>query len=265
MNILEKFFYHLGAQTVKLFSLFDGLGAFFIFHFKLLPKYFSKPLRLRLVLLQIENIGINSLSVVLLTSVFTGLVMAIQLYSAFSKFGAGDMIGFTIFIAIGKELGPVFTALMIISRAISAMTAEIGTMKVTEQIDAMNVLGIDAKKYLIVPRVLAMVVSLPILVLIFDLVANASSYILATQALGVNPTVYMSIITKYAHFGDFGEGIIKGAIFGLVTSWIGTYSGYKTKGGAKGVGRATTKAVVLASVSLFLINYITSSFFILLG
>jgi len=264
MNIVEKPLYQIGKTFLKLFSKLEPFGEFFIFHFNLLPKYFSKPLRLRQILLQIETIGINSLSVILLTSIFTGLVMGIQLYDAFHKFGAEDIMGYTIFVAIGKELGPVFTALMVISRAVSAMAAELGTMRVTEQIDAINVLSIDAKKYLIAPRIIATTISLPILTLLFDLVANISSYLLATQALGVNSTTYINTITKYANFGDFLQGSFKGVLFGITISWIGTYIGYKTKGGAKGVGIATTKAVVFASVSLFLINYLASSFFILL-
>lgn len=262
MNTLDKIFSPIGKPIVTLFRQLDFLGAFFIFHFKLLPKYFKPPYRFKQILTQIESIGANSLGVVLLTGVFTGLVMAIQLYYAFHKFGAESMMGYTIFLAIGKELGPVFTTLMVISRAISAMAAELGTMRVTEQIDAIDVLSVDSTKYLIIPRIIATIISLPFLILIFDFVANLSSFYLATYALGVNPTAYLDTITQLGLIGDFAEGMAKGVVFGVLIAWIGTYIGYFTKGGARGVGQSTTKAVVISSVSLFLANYFISSIFL---
>ncbi len=262
MNRVEKIFTPFGKPFVMLAQQIPLLGAFFLFHLRLIPKYFSKPVRIKQILIQIESIGANSLGVVILTGVFTGLVLAIQLYYAFNKFGAEAMMGYTIFLAIGKELGPVFTTLMVISRAISAMSAELGTMRVTEQIDAIDVLSVDSTKYLIIPRIIATVVSLPMLILVFDFVANLSAYFLATQALGVNPTAYLDTIRQLAEVGDFAEGIVKGAVFGILISWIGTYVGYFTSGGARGVGQSTTKAVVISSVTLFLANYFISSLFL---
>jgi len=262
--MIETLLASFGRPVVNLFSQIERLGAFFVFHMTLFPRYFTPPFRMQLILKQIEHVGVSSLGVVMMTAVFTGFVLAIQMYQGFHRFGAEAVMGYTIFVAIGKELGPVFTSLMLISRAVSAMAAELGTMRVTEQIDAIDILSVDSKRYLVVPRIIAMVISLPILILVFDLVANISGFILATAALGVNPTQYLDTITQYMRFWDFGVGMIKGVVFGFVISAIGTYIGYYTKGGAKGVGVATTKSVVIASVALFLTNYFLSSLFLLL-
>lgn len=261
MNI----FYHIGKIIMRLFSYSEVLGKFFVFHISLIRKYFTRPFRIKQILIQIENIGFDSLGVIFLTAVFTGLVMTIQLYGAFRQFGVQDMLGYTIYLAIGKELGPVFTALMVISRAVSAMAAELGTMRVTEQIDAIDVLSVDSKKYLIIPRVIAMVIALPILTLFFDLVANLAAYVFSTQTLNINGIVYLNTIRQFAHINDFFQGIVKGVFFGFAISWIGTYIGYHTSGGARGVGRATTQAVVVASIALFLVNYFVSSAFLIYG
>jgi phospholipid/cholesterol/gamma-HCH transport system permease protein len=264
MRALESLLYHIGKPLWVVGELVAALGRFSIFQYRLIPIFFKRPFRFSLLMRQIEQIGANSLLVVGLTAVFTGMVMAIQLYTAFSKFGAEEMMGYTIFLAIGRELGPVFTALMLISRAVSAMAAELGTMRVTEQIDAIEVLSIDSRHYLIVPRILAAVIATPFLVMFFDLVANLGGYLLSTQVLGVNPTAYMRTIYQFSELTDFMQGFVKGAVFGLVVASIGTYVGYHAKGGARGVGLATTQAVVLASVALFLTNYFLSSIFLLL-
>jgi phospholipid/cholesterol/gamma-HCH transport system permease protein len=154
---------------------------------------------------------------------------------------------------------------MLISRAVSAMSAELGTMRVTEQIDAIDILSIDSKQYLIIPRIIAIIFATPLLIVVFDLIANIGAYVMATYALDVNPTLYVEFISKYAKIEDFGTGLIKGVVFGYVISSIGTYVGYFANGGAKGVGEATTKAVVIASVALFLANYFISSVFLLLN
>lgn len=261
MKFFEPVLYLIGKPFTLFFVLLEAFGKFCLFHFLLFGKYFSRPIRLREILTQVEIIGVNSLGVIILTGVFTGLVLAIQMYVAFKQFGADEMMGYTIFVAVGKELGPVFTALMVTSRAISSMSAELGTMRVTEQIDALDVFSIDSQKYLLVPRILGAVIAMPILVLIFDLVANMGAYAISVYALDINPTPYSNMVAQYAKFSDFLQGVVKGVFFGFVVAWIGTYVGYKTKGGAKGVGIATTKAVVLSSVSIFLVNYLVSSFF----
>ncbi len=264
MRALESLLYHIGKPFMALVELIAALGRFTIFQIRLVPLFFKRPFRFGLLMRQIEQIGANSLLVVGLTALFTGMVMAIQLYAAFSKFGAEEMMGYTIFLAIGRELGPVFTALMLISRAVSAMAAELGTMRVTEQIDAIEVLSIDSRQYLIVPRILATIIAMPFLVMFFDLVANLGAYLLSVHALGINPTAYMRTIYQYSELTDFMQGFVKGGVFGLVVASVGTYVGFHAKGGARGVGLATTQAVVLASVALFLTNYFLSSLFLVL-
>lgn len=262
--MVAKTLNNIGKATIGSVDLLNSFGAFLIFQAKLIPLFFKKPFRFRLIVRQLEVIGTNSLLVVGLTGLFTGMVMAIQLHNAFAKFGAENMMSYAIFLAIGRELGPVFTALMLISRAVSAMSAELGTMRVTEQIDAIDVLSIDPRAYLMIPRIIAAIIATPLLVMFFDFVANLGSYVLSVYALGVNPIAYSRMITQFAEMGDFMQGFVKGIVFGYVISAIGTYIGFHAKGGAKGVGTATTQAVVFASVALFLVNYFLSSIFLLL-
>ncbi|MDR2151931.1 MAG: ABC transporter permease [Helicobacteraceae bacterium] len=261
--MFEAFLFRLGQPFCAFAEFSAKIGAFFIFQARFFPLLFSRPFRGALLLKQLEAIGANSLLVVVMTAVFTGMVMAIQLYGAFHQFGAESMMGYAIFLAIGRELGPVFTALMLISRAASAMAAELGTMRVTEQIDAIEALSVNSKAYLLTPRILATTIAAPLLIAVFDFVANVGSYLLAVE-LGVNKHAYMRTIVSFAHLSDFLQGCVKGVVFGYLISAIATYVGFNAKGGAKGVGIATTQAVVSASVALFLANYFLSSLFLLL-
>ena len=215
-----------------------------------------------MLLEQLKFIGYESIGVIFLTSFFTGLVEAVQLYHGFHKFGVDDFMGYTIFLSIVKELGPVFTALMVVSRGISAFAAELGSMRVTEQIDALDVMAVDSKHYLIVPRILATFIAMPLLILFFDAVANFSAYFISTVSLGINGYKYLDIIRQYAEFKDINQSIIKGLVFGYLISAIGTYIGYFTTGGAKGVGKSTTLAVVIASVAVFIADYVLSTIFL---
>jgi len=263
--LVEKFFFFIGNQSLKLFDfLIISLGKFVLFHLGVLKLIFTPPFRGKEIAKQIEFIGVSSISVIFLTAFFTGMVEAIQLYSGFHRFGIESFMGYTIFLSICKELGPVFATLMVISRAVSGISAEIGTMKVTEQIDALDVMGVDSKQYLIVPRIIAMLISLPILILIFDAIANMGAYLISTYVLDVNPTAYLNTIKQLANFKDFTHGIIKGVVFAYLISAIGTYVGYNTTGGAKGVGQSTTKAVVISSITIFIADYLLSAIFLFL-
>ena len=261
---MQRIFYYLGLPFVQFYRSLEGFGAFLIFEFKLLPLFFKPPYRIKETLQQMEIIGVGSLFVISLTAIFTGLVEAIQLYHGFHKFGAEEFMGYTIFVSISKELGPVFGALMLISRAISAMTAELGTMRVTEQIDAIDTLAVDSKKYLIIPRVVATTISTPLLVIVFVFLGNLAAYLISVYALGVNPTSYKNTITTYLEFSDIGTGLIKAVVFGYLMSIIGTYIGYFTRGGARGVGLSTTKAVVYSAMTVFAANYFLSTLFLFL-
>jgi len=259
--LISKTFSFIGDSTIK---FFQGFGHFTIFQLKIFLLMFKPPYRIKNLLEQITFMGYGSLGVIFLTSFFTGLIEAVQLYQGFHRFGVDDFIGYTIFISIVKELGPVFAALMVVSRGISAYAAELGSMRVTEQIDALDVMAVDSRHYLIVPRILATIISMPLLILFFDAVANFSAYLISTISLDINGYKYLDNIRRLAEFKDINQSIIKGIFFGYFISAIGTYIGYFTRGGAKGVGKSTTKAVVIASISIFLIDYILSSIFLII-
>jgi len=257
-------FFTIGKMVLSFQSIIERFGVFILFQSHLFPLYF-KNIRLKLILKEIMIIGIGTVGVIVLTGFFTGMVMVIQLYSGFHQFGIDSFIGYTVFLSIAKELGPVFGALMLISRAVSSMAAELGTMRVTEQIDAIETLALDSKEILIIPKIIATIISLPLLVIFFDFIGNISAFIISTYMLGINPITYQNIIMQNLIMSDIYSGIIKAFVFGFVVSSIGTYMGYMTSGGAKGVGQATTKAVVYAAVSVFMLNYLLSSLFLMLG
>ncbi len=263
-SVIESFFSAIGRPIVQSATLLSKFGTFILFQMHVLPLLFTTFSRTKLLFRQIEVIGIGTIGVVALTGMFTGMVESIQLYNGFHDFGVESFMGYTIFVSITKELGPVFASLMLISRAVSAMAAELGTMRVTEQIDAIETLGVDSKKYLIVPRIVATTLSLPMLVLVFDFVAITSAYYISTLVLDVNPISYQDTIMRLGHFSDIGSGLIKAFFFGLIVSSIGTYMGYFTRGGARGVGQATILAVVYSAVSIFVANYFLSSLFLFL-
>ncbi len=263
-GFIETFFSWIGAPFLRLYEQITGFGRFVEFQFGLIPLYLKRPYRMPEFFQQMNSIGIGTLGVILLTALFTGMVEAIQLYQGFHQFNAENFMGYTIFLSISRELGPVFAALMLTSRAISAMAAELGTMRVTEQIDAIETLAVDSKKYLIIPRILATTFSLPLLVIVFDFVGNVSAYLISTEALGVNPVSYQNMIQQYLEFSDIGTGVLKAFVFGFLVSSIGTYLGYFARGGARGVGQATTAAVVYSAVTIFAANYFLSSLFLFL-
>jgi len=264
--LIENFFFNIGSIVLKTFDLFIvTLGKFSLFQLEVFKLLFKRPFRIKETMSQIEIIGMNAFFVIFLTAFFTGMVEAVELYSAFHKFGIEQYMGYTIFLSVCKELGPVFATLMVISRSVSAIAAELGTMKVTEQIDALDVMAVNSKQYLIVPRILGMIISLPILILMFDTIANIGAYIVSTYVLDINSTSYLNTIKQLAQFKDFTQGVVKGVVFAYLISAIATYVGYNTTGGAKGVGRSTTTAVVMASITVFIADYIVASMFLLFG
>ena len=263
--MIESILAFIGRPFLAMYKSIESFGAFVIFQLQIIPLYatvFSRP---KLLFRQIEIIGYGSLGVVSLTALFTGMVEAIQLYEGFKDFGVEGYMGYTIFVSITKELGPVFGTLMVTSRAISAMAAELGTMRVTEQIDAIDLLGVDSRAYLITPRIVATMLSLPLLVLWFDFISISSAYMISTGVLGVNPIIYQDTIAQLGSFSDISNGLIKAFVFGIIISQIGSYVGYSASGGARGVGQATISAVVYSSIALFVSNYFLSSVFLVLG
>jgi phospholipid/cholesterol/gamma-HCH transport system permease protein len=220
---------------------------------------FRRPFKLNYVFRQMEFVGVNSVGVVIITGVFTGMVLALQSSYGFRKFGAEGLVGTTVALSMTRELGPVLTSLMVTGRAGSAMAAELGTMRVTEQIDALLVMALNPIKYLVVPRVLASFLMLPILTVISDFVGILGGYVVAVKMLGINEGAYINKMIKYLDLQDIYNGLIKAAFFGVIMSVISCYKGFYTSGGSEGVGRATTEAVVLSSVTILVSDYVLTS------
>jgi phospholipid/cholesterol/gamma-HCH transport system permease protein len=261
---MEAIFAFIGTPFVNFMKKMDKFGTFILFQLHLVPLIFKRPWRIKQIFEQIEVVGIGTFWVIFLTALFTGLVEAVQLYQGFSKFGAEGFMGYTIFISITRELAPIFAGLMLISQAISSMAAELGTMRVTEQIDAIETLAVDSKKYLLIPRIIATTIALPLLVIAFDFISNLSAFIMAWIVLDMNPNGYIDTIKQLLDFSDIGTGVMKGFVYGYLVGSIGSYVGYHTTGGAKGVGISTTKAVVLSSVTIFIANFFLSQTYLLL-
>jgi len=202
-----------------------------------------------------EFVGVKSIFVVVLTGTFTGMVMALQGYHGFRMFSAESLVGSTVALGMTRELGPVLTSLMVTARAGSAMAAELGTMRVTEQIDALYVMAANPVKHLIVPRVIAGVLMVPLLTVVSDFMGILGGYFVGVHILNINSGVFIKNITRLVELNDIYNGLVKAACFGLILSLIGCYKGFNTYGGAEGVGRATTEAVVLASITILISDY----------
>lgn len=220
---------------------------------------FYPPFRVDLLFQQMERVGVRSVLVVVLTGAFTGMVLALQSFHATRSYGAETMVGVAVALSMTRELGPVLTSFMVTGRAGSAMAAEIGTMRVTEQIDALTAMAVNPIKYLIVPRVLASIVVVPMLTVIADFVGIIGGYFSGVIILRINAGAYVANMERYVALDDIYHGIIKAAVFGLILSLIGCYKGYSTTGGAEGVGRATTQSVVLATVTILMANYLLTA------
>lgn len=217
------------------------------------------PWRLRQFFRQMEFVGNHSLFVVMLTSLFTGMVLALQTYHAFRLFSAEGLVGATVALSMTRELGPVITALMVTGRAGSAIAAEIGTMRVTEQVDALTVMAINPVQYLVSPRIVAGFLMLPLLTVVADFVGIVGGYLVGVKMLGINEGIFLNRIYELVTLDDIYEGMIKAAVFGALLTLVGCYKGFYTSGGAEGVGRATTEAVVMASVLILASDYVLTS------
>ena len=218
-----------------------------------------RPLRAALILQQRECGGFGSLVLVMRTGVFTGAVFTLPSVPARARVGMESMVGSTVLIAVARELAPVLAALMVTGRVGSAMATELGTMRVSEQIDAMEVMAVEPVHYLIVPRLLACAVMLPCLVVVFDMVASLGSYVVAVLWLHIDEGSYLARIRWYLDPVDFAHGIYKGFVFGVVIAVVGCFKGFHAHGGARGVGIATTQTVVVGSVAIFVLDYVLTS------
>jgi len=251
-NLLEL----LGKKTL---ALLREMGAVIIFCGQTLRWTFSRPFYLKNLLKQMEQIGVNSVPVVLTTAISTGMVLALQSYTGFKRFGAQSLIGAVVSLSMTRELGPVLTGLMVAGRAGASMAAELGTMRVTEQIDALHTLATNPMKYLVVPRFLASTIMMFFLSGLGTYVGILGGYFVGVKVLGTNPTTYMNQSINNTTVSDIWYGLIKALVFGAVVGLIGCYKGFNTEGGAEGVGKATTGAVVVSCMLILILDYFLSA------
>ncbi len=240
----------------------EATGRLVIFTSMAVSHCVRPPFYPRLIVRQMIEIGYYSLPVVGLTAIFTGMVLALQSYTGFARFSAESAIPNVVVISITRELGPVLAGLMVAGRVGAAMAAEIGTMRVTEQIDALHTLATNPFKYLVAPRLIAGLTMLPILVFIADIIGVFGGYVVASYKLGFNPATYLKNTLDFVEPMDVISGLVKAGVFGFLITLMGCYHGYNSRGGAQGVGAATTNAVVSASILILCFNYfITELFF----
>ena len=233
----------------------DALKKFVILFGQMLVATVRPPYRFKQLLIAMEFVGFGSMFIILLAGFSCGAILAYQCAYAFGMFGAEAMTGATVALALCRELGPVLTAIMVAGRASSGMATVIGTMKVTEQIDAMKTMAVDPVQYLIVPRVWGTVLMMPVLTAVMDFIGIVAAYVVGVMLSGVDFGAFEAMINNILRPFDVYGGLIKAAVFGILVSFIGCYKGYYAAGGAKGVGEATTDAVVYASVSVLILDY----------
>jgi phospholipid/cholesterol/gamma-HCH transport system permease protein len=252
----------LAAIGATFLGFLAATGRIVMFAASALATVLSPPFYVRALLRQMVEIGYFSLPVVGLTALFTGMVLALQSYTGFSRFSAEGAIATVVVLSVTRELGPVIAALMVAGRVGAAMAAEIGTMRVTEQIDALTTLSVNPLRYLVLPRLVAGLVTLPLLVLVADIIGVFGGYLVAIYKFGFSPEAYLAHTQQYLETSDVVSGLIKAAVFGFVVSLMGCYHGYYSRGGAQGVGQATTYAVVSASILILVLDYgITQALF----
>jgi phospholipid/cholesterol/gamma-HCH transport system permease protein len=253
----------LGAFGLRGILRIGNMGVFLV---KALSFSLTPPLKFSLVLRQVEFIGFQSMTVIFLTGAFTGMVLGYQGYSSLSRFGSEAFLGPMVGLALIKEMGPVISALMVTGRAGSSVTAEIGIMRISEQIDALELMGLNPYRYLVVPTFIAAVIAMPLLTAMFDVIGIFGGYLIGVKLLGMSSGVYFGEMISYVNMSDVSEGIFKSFNFGILIAWVSCFNGYYTGTytgfGAEGVSRATTQAVVITSVLILVWDYfLTSSFF----
>lgn len=242
-------------------GLCRGAGALALFALEGISHLVRPPIYGRLLGRALLEIGFFSLPVVALTAVFTGMVLALQSYTGFSRFSAQGAVANLVVLSVTRELGPVLAGLMVAGRVGAAMAAELGTMRVTDQIDALSTLSTNPMKYLVAPRLLAGIIALPMLVVIADVLGVMGGFIVSTVKLGFNVDTYVTNTVNFVQTGDVVSGLAKAAVFGFLISLMGCYQGYNSKGGAQGVGSATTLAVVSASILILAFDYVMTEMF----
>lgn len=246
------------ACVVDFFQQMGEVGELFG---KTIKNTFRKPWEKRIFIRQLEEIGVRSLPVVSLTAAFGGLVFGLQTYVGFHRYigpGSEAYGGPIISLGLSKELIPILVGLMVSGRVGSAIAAEIGTMKITEQIDALSSLGAEPTRYLVVPRTMAAFIMLPFLTLYGDVIGMAGGFAYNVYVMGVNKAIYLRNTLMYLEFWDVLSGLLKSSFFGIIIAVIGCWQGLRTEGGAAGVGRATTLTVVISSITILIFNFFLS-------
>ncbi len=250
------FIQYVGAQAI---ALIEEMGNMALFLLRTFGWLFRPPFRIFQIIKQMHFVGFKSTFVVILTAAFTGMVLALQGYYSLRKFGSEALLGSAVALSMIRELGPVLASLMVTARAGSAMTAEIGIMRITEQIDALETMAINPLQYLVTPKVVASLLCVPLLVAIFDVVGIGGGYLVGVKLLGVSGGSYWSSIESAVEWKDVYGGILKSVSFGLIVSWVCCYKGFYTSLSAEGLGKATTEAVVLTSVLILIWDYFLTS------
>jgi phospholipid/cholesterol/gamma-HCH transport system permease protein len=239
----------------------EGIGRLALFTLSGVSHCIRPPFYWRLIARQMMSIGYYSLPVVGLTALFTGMVLALQIYVGGARFNAESAVATIVVIGITRELGPVLAGLMVAGRVGAAMAAELGTMRVTEQIDALTTLSTNPFKYLVAPRLIAGATMLPLLVLVADIIGVMGGYMVGIHKLGFNPVVYLKNTFDFLQTIDVVSGLVKASVFGFLIALMGCYHGYNSRGGAQGVGEATTAAVVSGSILILAFDYVLTELF----
>jgi phospholipid/cholesterol/gamma-HCH transport system permease protein len=246
----------IGQRVV---AVVEALGRFGTFFGVAVAALLSPPFKLRAFLGRIHYIGYNSLLIILLTGAFTGMVLGLQIFLTLSRFGSEAYLGPAVALSLIRELGPVLAALMVTGRAGSALTAEIGIMRITEQIDALTVMALSPMRYLVVPSIVAGLVTFPMMTALFDVVGIFGGYLVGVHLLGLSEGTYFGEMKTFVDLSDIMTGFWKSLSFGIIVTWVATYKGFHVGHGAEGVARATTQSVVLASVLILVWDYFMGS------
>ncbi|MBF0559561.1 MAG: ABC transporter permease [Nitrospirae bacterium] len=256
---MERIIRRLGAWAL---SKVRTMGRMVLFLIESLYLVFVPPFKHRYLFRQIRFFGTKSLIVILLTGAFTGMVLAIQLYYTLRKFGSDALLGPAVALSLIRELGPVLSALMVTGRAGSALTAEIGIMRISEQIDVLTTMALNPLRYLSVPNIVAAIIVFPLLAAIFDLIGIYGGYLVGVKLLGLSSGTYFSQMEHFVEMSDIRMGLYKSISFGVIVSWVSCYKGFHTDEtgyGAEGVSRSTTEAVVMSSVLILIWDYFVGS------
>lgn len=260
---LVKFLAYVGSLVLSVVDLLrlsvEEIGQVLVLLGQSFVWLFRPPFRVREFVRQLDFVGSQSTLLIILTGSFTGMVSALQGYNGMHRYGAESMVGATVALALARELGPVISALMVIGRVGSAMTAELGSMRNTQQIDALASMAVDPVQYLVVPRIVAAIVTVPLLAGLFSFSGMVGAYVVATQYLNIDGGTFMEAVRYYIDSDDITHGLIKAVFFGLILSLVACYKGFYATGGARGVGIATTRAVVLSSVLVLISDYLMTA------